>query len=66
MATKTPTPTPAQPAAANPDAPYFGQGGSYSQDPATGVLTLIERAGQPASLAATPATQATPFTPVQE
>lgn len=63
MTAKTthPKPAPAQPEpAGQQDAPFFGMGGSYSQDPATGVVALIVRAGHPQ---ATQATQATPETP---
>lgn len=40
--------TPQQPAHQSDQShPYFGQGGSYQFDPATGQTTLIERAGTP-------------------
>lgn len=44
MTTLTPSkPAPAPVAA--PENPYFGQGGSYRFDPATGLTTLASRAG---------------------
>ena len=67
MTTKT---TQSKPALASPepagqsDAPFFGMGGSYSQDPATGVVALIVRAGHPQATQATPETPQS--TPAQE
>lgn len=59
MAT-TYTPKPgATPVDANPAHPFFGQGGSYRFDPASGQTTLIERAGETAA----PATQDASLTP---
>jgi len=64
--TNTPKPS-ATPVDANPDHPFFGHGGSYRFDPATGQTTLIERAGEtvppidPAPSSATPSS-----TPAQE
>jgi hypothetical protein len=47
MATKQiyASPADALPADADTNHPYFGKGGSYSFDPATGQTTLLERAG---------------------
>lgn len=64
MTTKKPNlQAPAQ-SAPEPDAPFFGMGGSYSQDPATGVTALIERAGHPQAAQVTPETPQS--TPAQE
>jgi hypothetical protein len=67
VTTKPPSFKPAldQPAPAGPPStPFFGMGGSYSQDPATGVTALIERAGHPQAGQATPETPQS--TPAQE
>lgn len=45
MATKF-NPITAAPAADDPKHPFFGQGGSYFFDPATGQTTLRARSGQ--------------------
>jgi len=63
MTTITP-PKPAAAPLAAPENPYFGQGGSYRFDPASGQTTLIGRAGLVD--AATPITPAAPAAaPVQ-
>ncbi len=62
--TNTPKPS-TTPAQDNPAHPFFGQGGSYRFDPATGQTTLIERSGEPAAaVAQSPATPSS--TPAQE
>lgn len=80
MATTTNTPQPSAPLAstpvvlasaapvdANPAHPFFGHGGSYRFDPATGQTVLLERAGETTAPAAPDPSLATPSsTPAQE
>lgn len=64
--TNTPKPI-ATPAQDNPAHPFFGQGGSYRFDPASGQTTLIERAGEAAATSTPEPAPATPTsTPAQE
>lgn len=61
LAAATAAATAAVPAADDPTHPFFGQGGSYVFDPATGQTTLLARSGQ-----ATPATTLHPSDPAPE
>ena len=68
MATKSnpanSAPTAPVAAADDPTHPFFGQGGSYFYDPATGQTTLRERSGQAGEQ--TPAARVHPSNPVSE
>lgn len=67
MATYKTTPELLPPAAAPTENPFFGHGGSYRFDPATGQTVLLERAGETAAPAAPDPSLATPSsTPAQE
>lgn len=61
------SPAIAAPVDTNPAHPFFGHGGSYRFDPATGKTTLIERAGEDvATSTEEPAPAAPSSTPAQE